>query len=63
MKNGVSQGLNNDEVNHLSTVSHECDEESEMVDQRDLVTNDQTSTGTSVAGDVCARTANMLGPV
>ena len=29
-------------------------------DQRDLVVRDQTLTGTSVAGDVCARTAKML---
>ena len=29
-------------------------------DQRDLVICDQTSTGTSVAGDVCVRTAKML---
>ena len=28
--------------------------------QRDLVVRDQTLTGTSVAGDVCARTAKML---
>ena len=28
--------------------------------QRDLVVRDQTSTGTSVAGDICACTAKML---
>ena len=28
--------------------------------QRDLVVRDQTLTGTSVAGDVCAHTAEML---
>ena len=29
-------------------------------DQRDLVVRDQILTGTSVAGDVCARTVKML---
>ena len=61
MKNRVSQGLSNDQVNYLPTISHESNEEEPgMTITGILLSVAKLQQALLSRGDVCVRAAKML---